>query len=158
VTLPAHSEPRPLNQFRNHFPQMVELLRRGISPLQGRYLNTGQHKHKLNAYTHQTSKSWEGFEPTIPASKQAKTIHALDRSATVTGMFVEWVLVSPRSHRTSWWCEWRPNVVLGRSWTYISVQRPAVLTVGFRGFSHLFRQIPGKCLTLRSGRSLSRTL
>jgi hypothetical protein len=27
---------------------------------------------------------WVGFEPMIPASKQAKTVHALDRSATVT--------------------------------------------------------------------------
>jgi hypothetical protein len=26
------------------------------------------------------------FEPTIPASERAKTVHALDRSATVTGM------------------------------------------------------------------------
>jgi hypothetical protein len=26
-----------------------------------------------------------GLEPTIPASKRVKTIHALDRSATVTG-------------------------------------------------------------------------
>jgi hypothetical protein len=26
-----------------------------------------------------------GFEPTIPASERAKTVHALDRSATVTG-------------------------------------------------------------------------
>jgi hypothetical protein len=26
-----------------------------------------------------------GYEPTIPASKRAKTVHALDRSATVTG-------------------------------------------------------------------------
>jgi hypothetical protein len=26
-----------------------------------------------------------GFELTIPASQQAKTVHALDRSATVTG-------------------------------------------------------------------------
>jgi hypothetical protein len=26
-----------------------------------------------------------GFEPTIPASEQAKTVHALDRAATVTG-------------------------------------------------------------------------
>jgi hypothetical protein len=26
-----------------------------------------------------------GCEPTIPASKRAKTVHALDRSATVTG-------------------------------------------------------------------------
>jgi hypothetical protein len=27
-----------------------------------------------------------GFEPTIPASEKAKTVHALDRSTTVTGM------------------------------------------------------------------------
>jgi hypothetical protein len=26
-----------------------------------------------------------GFEPTIPASERAKTVHVLDRSATVTG-------------------------------------------------------------------------
>jgi hypothetical protein len=26
-----------------------------------------------------------GFEPTITASERAKTVHALDRSATVTG-------------------------------------------------------------------------
>jgi hypothetical protein len=29
-----------------------------------------------------------GFELTIPASEQAKTVHALDRSATVTGTYV----------------------------------------------------------------------
>jgi hypothetical protein len=28
---------------------------------------------------------WEGFESTIPASEREKTVHALDRSATVTG-------------------------------------------------------------------------
>jgi hypothetical protein len=28
---------------------------------------------------------WVGFEYTIPASERAKTVHALDRSATVTG-------------------------------------------------------------------------
>jgi hypothetical protein len=28
---------------------------------------------------------WVGFEPMIPASKRAKTVDALDRSATVTG-------------------------------------------------------------------------
>jgi hypothetical protein len=27
-----------------------------------------------------------GFEPTIPASELAKTVRALDRSATVTGL------------------------------------------------------------------------
>jgi hypothetical protein len=41
------------------------------------------HKQK-NAHTHQTSMPEVGFEPTITASPQAKTIHALDGSATVT--------------------------------------------------------------------------
>jgi hypothetical protein len=31
---------------------------------------------------------WVGFETTIPASERAKTVHALDRSATVTGKTV----------------------------------------------------------------------
>jgi hypothetical protein len=29
-----------------------------------------------------------GFEPTIPVFGRAKTVHALDRAATVTGMFM----------------------------------------------------------------------
>jgi hypothetical protein len=31
----------------------------------------------------------EEFEPTIPVFKQAKTFHALDCAATVTGAFLE---------------------------------------------------------------------
>jgi hypothetical protein len=29
---------------------------------------------------------WVGFESTIPASERAKTVHALDRAATVIGV------------------------------------------------------------------------
>jgi hypothetical protein len=29
-----------------------------------------------------------GFEPTIPVSERAKTVHAVDRAATVTGNLV----------------------------------------------------------------------
>jgi hypothetical protein len=36
----------------------------GISPSQGRYLHTGQHKHRINAYT-QTFVPGVGFETTI---------------------------------------------------------------------------------------------
>jgi hypothetical protein len=85
MALPAHSGPRPLIQFRNHFSQTVGLLGRLIRPSQSHYLNTGQHKHRINAYTHQTSMPWVGFELTLPASKRAKTVHASDRTATVTG-------------------------------------------------------------------------
>jgi hypothetical protein len=85
MALPAHSEPGPFIQFRNHFSQTVGLLGRVTSPSHGRYLNTGQHKHRINAYTHQTSMPSVGFEPMIPASEQEKTVHASDPAATVTG-------------------------------------------------------------------------
>jgi hypothetical protein len=85
MTLPAHSGPRPLIQLRNHSSQTVGLHRRVISLSRGRYLNTGRHKHRINAYTHQTSTTKVGFEPTIPATKRAKAVQALDRVATVTG-------------------------------------------------------------------------
>jgi hypothetical protein len=29
---------------------------------------------------------WMGFEPTIPASERERTVHVLDRAATVTGL------------------------------------------------------------------------
>jgi hypothetical protein len=32
--------------------------------------------------------TWVGFEPTVPASERAKTVHSLDRSATVTGQYL----------------------------------------------------------------------
>jgi hypothetical protein len=41
--------------------------------------------HNKHLYTHQTFVSLVGFEPTITASEQAKTVYALDRAATVTG-------------------------------------------------------------------------
>jgi hypothetical protein len=69
-------------QFHDHFtdgrtPWTV------ISSSQGFYLNTGQHKNRTNTY--QTSMPCVGLELAIPASERAKTVHALDRSATVTG-------------------------------------------------------------------------
>jgi hypothetical protein len=65
--------------------QTVGLLGRVISSSHGLYLNTGQHKHRINTYTHQTSMSCVGFETTIPAFERAKTVHAPDLTATVTG-------------------------------------------------------------------------
>jgi hypothetical protein len=67
------------------FTQTVGLLGRVITPSQGLYLHTGQHKHRINAHT-QTSMRRVGFEPMIPASERAKTVRALDRSATVIGL------------------------------------------------------------------------
>jgi hypothetical protein len=96
MALPAHSGTRPLIQFRNHFSQTVGLLGRVISPSQGRYLNTRQHKYRINAYTHQISLHWVGVEPTIPASERAKTDHASDCAATVTG---EWAILGISNKR-----------------------------------------------------------
>jgi hypothetical protein len=56
-------------------------LERVISPSQGRYLHTGQHKNRIT-YT-KTTMPWVGFKPMIQAFEQAKTVHALDRVATV---------------------------------------------------------------------------
>jgi hypothetical protein len=54
-----------------------------ISPSQGRYLHrTTQTQNK----SRRTSMPWVGFEPSIPAFKRAKTVHALDRAATVIGI------------------------------------------------------------------------
>jgi hypothetical protein len=64
---------------------MVGLLERVISSTQGLYLNTGQHRQ--NKHIHIANiHAFVGFEPTIPGSERAKTVHALDRSATVTGL------------------------------------------------------------------------
>jgi hypothetical protein len=54
------------------YSQSVGLLGRMISSSQGLYQNTGQHKHRINTYTHQTSMPWVGFEPTITASEWAR--------------------------------------------------------------------------------------
>jgi hypothetical protein len=54
----------------------------GISPSQGSYLHTEQHEQNKRT---QTSMTRVRFEPTTPAFKWAKTVHALDRTATVIG-------------------------------------------------------------------------
>jgi hypothetical protein len=36
----------------------------------------------------QTSMPWVGFAPTIPAFERGKTVHALDRAATVIGSYI----------------------------------------------------------------------
>jgi hypothetical protein len=87
--------PRGLGSFFSFlfYIQSVGLLGRRISPSQGRYLHTEQHKHRINAHRHV---SRVGFEPTIPVIEQAKTVHALDLAGTVIGpmdfMFSEYLM------------------------------------------------------------------
>jgi hypothetical protein len=47
--------------------QTVGLLGRVISSSRGLYLNTGQHKHRINTYTHQISMPCVRFEPLDPS-------------------------------------------------------------------------------------------
>jgi hypothetical protein len=42
----------------------------------------------------QTYMPWVGFEPTIPAFERAKTVHALDRAATVIGRHITHALTN----------------------------------------------------------------
>jgi hypothetical protein len=66
----------------------VGLLGRVVSSSQGPYVypNTGKRTHS-HTHTHTLNiHAPMGFEPTIPASERAKTVHTLDCSATVTGM------------------------------------------------------------------------
>jgi hypothetical protein len=67
------------------YTQSVGFLGRGIKPSQGsqgRYLNTGRHKQNKRT---QTSMPLVGFEPITSVSEWAKTVHVLDRAATVIG-------------------------------------------------------------------------
>jgi hypothetical protein len=47
----------------------------------------GLARRKATTYTQETL-LWVGFEPTIPAFERAETVHALDRAATVIGVYL----------------------------------------------------------------------
>jgi hypothetical protein len=67
--------------------QSVGLLGRGISPSQGRYPHrTTQTQNKRR----QTARFRVGLEPTIRVFKWVKAFHAVDRNATVNGVFVSY--------------------------------------------------------------------
>jgi hypothetical protein len=76
--------PCPLLQFRNPFYTDGRILGRGISPSQGRYLHTEQHKHRINVKIHPWL--WVGPETTIPAFERVKIVYASDQAATVLGL------------------------------------------------------------------------
>jgi hypothetical protein len=64
------------------YTQSVGLLGRGISPSQGRYLQTQQHKQGINAQTDRHASS--GIRAHDPSVRESED-HALDRAATVIG-------------------------------------------------------------------------
>jgi hypothetical protein len=60
----------------------VGFLGQEMSPSQGRYLHTEQHKENKRTQTYMPR---VGFERMTPLFELAKTVHALDRAATVIG-------------------------------------------------------------------------
>jgi hypothetical protein len=84
MAVPAHSAPWSTNKFRNNF------FRDGRTPwtvdqLVARPLSKHRSTQTQNKRIHTPL---VGFEVTIPASERTKTIHALDRAATVTGLLI----------------------------------------------------------------------
>jgi hypothetical protein len=89
------------------FTQTVGVLGRVISPSQGRYLNTWQHKTQNNRIHRHPSMPWAEFEPTILTFKRANTVHALDRVAIVIGLLVInrtllWMICNSTCMRNRW--------------------------------------------------------
>jgi hypothetical protein len=66
--------------------QTIGLIGGVMSLSQGRYLHTGQHKQNKRIHRHPCF--WAGFKPTIPAFERAKTVHALDRAASVNMIYL----------------------------------------------------------------------
>jgi hypothetical protein len=84
MTLQPFVGPWPLLQFRNHFYTDGRTPWTSDQPVT-RPLPTQGTTHTQNKRTHQTSMPWVGFKPTILAPERAKTVYALDRTATVIG-------------------------------------------------------------------------
>jgi hypothetical protein len=76
MALTALTGPWPLIQFHNHLvTESAGLLGRVIIPSQGRYLYTGQHKHRLNVYTDiHALNGIQTYDPSIRASADSSCL------------------------------------------------------------------------------------
>jgi hypothetical protein len=105
--------PWPISmKFSVHFGlldlrHLVGLLGRVISSLQGLYLYTNTGK-RAYTYRHQTSMPWVGSEPMILASDRAKTVRALDRSATLTGVSI----INDKKFKKKYKCQITPSSMI----------------------------------------------
>jgi hypothetical protein len=73
--------PWPHFSVSRSYTESVGLLGRGISQSQGRYLHTGQYKHRINTHT-QPCLKWD-WNPRPLVFKRAQTVHALHRTVTM---------------------------------------------------------------------------
>jgi hypothetical protein len=70
--------PSPFFSFIICFTQTVGLLGRVISPSQGLYLHTGQHKHRINAHTNiHASSRIRTYDPSVRASEDSSCLRPL---------------------------------------------------------------------------------
>jgi hypothetical protein len=69
MALQLSVEPWPLFSVSESYMQSVGLLRRGISPSQGRYLQTEQHKHRINATDIRSLSGIRTHDPSIEAGE-----------------------------------------------------------------------------------------
>jgi hypothetical protein len=99
VSLPAHSGSWPLIPFRNHFSKTPWMSDQLVErPLPKHRTAQAQNKRIYTPNIHALS-GIRTLEPTIPASERARTVHALDRTATVTGSF--WVTTPKLSYQSA---------------------------------------------------------
>jgi hypothetical protein len=111
MVLPTLSGPWPLIQLRNHFfhklSQTVRLLGRGISSSQGVYLNTGQHKHRINAYTpniHALSENWT-HDPSVRTSEDSSCLRPrgyCDRQSYIYKPYILYYVLTFDAISNSW--------------------------------------------------------
>jgi hypothetical protein len=88
MAVPPFVGPWPLLQFHKLFfcfTQTIGLLGREIRPSQGRYLHTGQQKHRIKA--HSDIHAFSGIRTHDPSIRVSEDSSCLDRAATVVGVY-----------------------------------------------------------------------
>jgi hypothetical protein len=98
MTLQPFAGPWPLYQFRNLFCTDGSTPWTSDQPV-ARPLPIHRAIQTQNKRTHRHPCLWVRFEPTNPAFEQAKTVHALERAATVIGITSKCPQVFPRNFR-----------------------------------------------------------
>jgi hypothetical protein len=88
ITLQNVVRPWPLLQFRNLFYTDGRILGRVISPSQGRYLNTGQHEHRINAtQTYMPLSRIRTYDPRFRASEDSSCFRRRGHCHRPSGAF-----------------------------------------------------------------------
>jgi hypothetical protein len=74
------------------FSQSIELHGRGISPLEGRYLNTEQYKRRINAHRHPRLLWVSTHDPSVLAGEDGSCLRPRGHCGDMWSLLVEWKL------------------------------------------------------------------